>query len=445
MPYVERRGGSIRVKWWGGEFKLDAEGGKTKAKKYESASGPEPGIPFESEEEAYDFGLDREYDVRHGKHIRRADGKILMKDYCWQWYAAQSLRPTSMDRYRSRLRARIIPYWGEKAVGDITAWEYDAWKRSLQAAVDSGELSKNYVENLASLFGMLMNDAVVKYKLRSESPIVVQRRRGKYIKKRREKKRPMQMEVLHHLASNAYAVWGFTGWVYMWTIPFTGMRPPGEMWGMRREFASPTWPASDPDAERREEALGRYGPGLMPALRVEQQLQYVDGVRTLVEPKYESSRTLVLPPFLHELHTVLLASHRSPWVFPAPTGEAMGTQWHNTYWRYIRGGSPERSSRRDYVRPEILPVPEMVDKRIYLLRHWMKEMLEEDGHPRTAQETRMGHEVAGVEGLYANLTPGMELRVVEALQVRWERFWGSGPWWMPPFPSSLPFDGGGGV
>jgi hypothetical protein len=438
MPYVEVRGSSIRVKWWSGEYHLAAEGNATRRKKYESASGPAPGVPFEDEDEAYNYGLDREHDVRHGKHIPRADAKTLMKDYCWLWLDAQDLRSTSMSRYRSRLRARIIPYWGECAVGDITTWEFEAWKKGLQTAVAREELSHHYAEQLLSLFGMLMTDAVVKYKLRTESPVIVQRRRGRYRKKKRETKRPMQMAVLHSLATNAHQVWGFTGWTFIWTIAFTAMRPPGEMWGMRREFASPTWPASDPDPDRRELMEGRYGPDTMPALRVQYQSQYEGGTRSQVGPKYDSYRTLVLPPFLHEMHTALLASHQSPWMFPALEGGQMGTNWHMAYWRYIRDGSPERKARKDFVRREIHPVQEMVGKRLYLLRHGHREWLEEDGHSRIAMETRMGHEVAGVEGLYSNLTPGMEVRIAETLQERWDAFWSMGVWWAPPFPISLP-------
>lgn len=438
MPYVEVRGGSIRVKWWGGEYHLDADGKATRRKKYESASGPEPGVPFEDEDEAYNFGLDREHEVRHGTHIPRANAKTLMRDYCWMWLDAQDLRDTSIVRYRSRLRARIVPYWGDRAVGDITTWEYEAWKKGLQAAAARQEISHYYVDQLTSLFGMLMTDAVVKYKLRSESPVIVQRRRGRYRKKTREIKRPMQMTVLHALAVNAYHVWGFTGWTYIWTLAFTGMRPPGEMWGLRREFASPTWPASDPDPERRESMADRYGPDTMPALRVQYQSQYEQGVRKQVGPKYDSYRTLVVPPFLHEMHSVLLASHSSPWVFPAMDGGQMSTHWHKAYWRYIRGGSPARSARRDHIRRELYPVAEMEGKRIYLLRHGHREWLEEDGHSRIAMETRMGHEVAGVEGLYSNLTPVMEKQIAETLQGRWEAFWAMGVWWAPPFPITLP-------
>jgi hypothetical protein len=285
VPYVEARGKNIRVKWWGGEYVLDADGKPTNRKKYESASGPQPGIPFQDEQEAYDYGLDREYDVRHGKHLRRADGKTLMKDYCWHWHEALDLRETSEDRYASRLRARIIPHWGERPVGDITAWEFETWKKGLKAAVASGELSRHYVEQLLGLFGMLMTDAVVKYKLRSDSPVVVQRHRGRYEKKKREKKRPMEMEVLHQLATNAHTVWGYTGWACIWTIAFTGMRPPGEVFGLRREYASPLWPASEPDPDLREEALDRYAS--MPALRVQWQVQHSKrrGGLVLVEPK----------------------------------------------------------------------------------------------------------------------------------------------------------------
>lgn len=436
MPYVERRGDSIRVKWWAGE-KLESG-----SKRYESASGPEPGVPFDTEDDAYAYGLDREYDVRHGKHVRRADGKTLMRDYCWMWFDAQDLRPLSLKVYKTRINARIIPYWGDRPVGEITTWEYEAWKKSLKAAVERKELSASYVDTLLGLFAMLMSDAVIKYKLRLENPVIVQRRRGKYTKKHRERKRPMEMQTLYELATNAHTVWGYTGWAYMWTIAFTGMRPPGEMWGLRREYASPTWPASEPDAELREEALERYS--TMPALRVQWQLQYVDSKRVLLEPKYDSHRTLVLPPFLHEMHSALLASHDSPWVFPTDSGQPMGTHWTTHYWRAIRDGAPERTKRKDALRPAIPPVQAMAGKRIYLLRHWMKEMLEEDGHSVTAQETRMGHEVAGVQSLYANLTPKMELGITESLQARWESFMAPGEGrWQPSFPIPLPDDHSG--
>lgn len=441
MPYIETRGGSIRVKWWNGGYKLD-DGKPTSTKLYDSASGPEPGVKFGDEQEAWDYGLDREHEVRHGKYIRKVDGKVLMRTFMRDWLDALDLRTNSVKSYTSKVNARIEPYWGDYAVADITTWQYEAWKKSLRAQVASREMVKTHCDQILSLFSAIMDDAV-KFKLRSESPVVVQRRRGRYTRKVREKKRPFQMETLHALAVNAHAVWGYTGWAYIWTIAFTGMRPPGEMTGLRREYASPTWPASDPETDHdiREEAEERYGS--MPALRVQWQLQYeADSTRQLVEPKYQSARTLVLPPFLHQMHTVLLASHDSPWVFPALGGNAMGSQFPKRYWKPIRDGAVERTGRIDFRRPKIEPIPAMAGKRQYLLRHWHKEMLSEDNHPRVAQETRMGHEVAGVEGLYDNLTPKMERDIVESLQERWDKFMGPEHGrWQPDFPKPLPSGG----
>lgn len=437
MPYIERRGGSIRVKWWGGEYKLDADGKPTKTKKYESASGPEPGIPFKDEDEAYDFGLDREYDRRHGKSIPRASAKTPMETYCWLWFEAAYLRPNSRHTYGSMIRSVIVPYWGERPVGDISALEYDLWKKRVRA-----DYSDNYSSQLLGMFRMLMDDAVLKYKLRTESPVIEQRRRGRYEKKQvRRVKRIMPIEVVHQLAANAYEVWGFAGWTYIWTIAFTAMRPPGEMYGLQRGYASPNWPASDPDAERREEALERYKD--MHALRVQHQLYYVDSKPTLAGPKYDSHRSLVVPPFLHEMHTALLASHKSPWTFPSKTGKALlGAQFARDYWHPIRDGRDERKPRKGwerFARPKIPAVEAMAGQDLYRLRHWHRELLDEPGADiaRVAKEARMGHELPGVEGVYSMATRAMEERIVEYLQGVWEKLLARGVW-TPPSPRCLP-------
>lgn len=440
MPYVESRGGSIRVKWWGGEYIIDAHGMPTKKKKYESASGPEPGVPFTDEDEAYTYGLDREYEVRHNKFIPRASAQTLMEEYCWLWFAAASLRPNSRDTYRSMLNAVIIPYWGQRAVGDITALEYDFWKRRIES-----QYSDNYVSQLRTLFGMLMTDAVVRYKMRTESPVIEYRRRGRYTKKKtRRDKGHMPIDVVHRLAINAYHLWGYTGWAYIWTIGFTGMRPPGEMYGLQRGYASPHWPASDPDIPRREEALARYG-GKLHALRVQHQLYRADRLPTLAGPKYESYRTLVIPRFLHEMHSALLASHNRPFVFLSLTGKPLlGAQFERDYWHPIRDGAEERKPRKGYdryVRPKLDAVPEMAGKDLYLLRHWARDLLDEPGAdiPRVAIEARMGHELPGVEGVYSSVTLAMEVRIVQYLQEVWEKFLATGAW-VPPFPIALPDD-----
>jgi hypothetical protein len=439
LPYVEVRGNSIRVKWWSGEYKLGPDGKPTKTKKYESASGPAPGVKFQDEQEAYTYGLDREYEQRHGKGVRRASAATPMSQYIWMWFEASDLRPNSMKKNRSMLRSVVEPYWGSRPVGEISPIEYDFWKRQIKQ-----QYSETYASDLLGLFKMLMDDAVTKYRLRADSPVIEQRRRGQYRKRQTKRvKQELPFEAVHQLAVNAHTVWGYTGWAYIWTIAFTGMRPPGEMVGLQRGFASPNWPASDPVPARGREAAKRYKG--MHALRVQHQAYYVDSTPTLAGPKYDSYRTLVIPPFLHGIHEALLASHASPWVFPTMTGKHLLTcgVFTDSYWRPIRDGAKERKPRPRYMRharPAIPAVPEMAGEDMYRLRHWHRELLDEPGADisTVAKEARMGHEVQGMEGVYSRVTIGMEKRIAEYLQQVWEKHVVAGGLWVPPFPKPLP-------
>lgn len=439
MPSVETRGNSIRVKWWGGEYKLGPDGKPTKRKKYESASGPEPGVPFTDEDQAYTYGLDRESDVRNKRNRRKAAARMSMGDYCDLWFKEMSLRVNSASSYRSRLNAVIKPYWAQWTVDEITPVDYDAFKRHV-----IGKYSHNYSKNVLGMFKMLMDDAVVKHKLREESPIVEQRRRGLYKKKQtRRIKRKLSIESVHQLAVNAHTLWGYAGWTYIWTIAFTGMRPPGEMYGLQRGYSSPYWPQSEPDEEVREEAVRRYE--TMHALRVQYQTYKAEDAHVLAAPKYDSWRTLVIPPFLHGMHSALLASHDKPWMFVSVTGKPMlMTNFKNDYWYPIRDGAEERNSGPRYARwarPALPPVPEMAGEDIYRLRHWAKAKLDESGDiPRVAVEGRQGHELPGVEGTYSEVTVAMEERIVAYLQGVWEKEVVGAGLWTPPFPIPLPDD-----
>ncbi|MET8766386.1 integrase [Streptomyces sp. NPDC004658] len=439
MPSVEVRGNSIRVKWWSGEYHLDDAGKPTKKKRYDSASGPEPGVPFADEDEAYTFGLDRESDVRNKRNRRKATERLGMDEYCDLWFAETSLRVRSNNTYKSRLNSVIKPYWLQWKVDEITPVEYATFERYVR-----GKYSHNYAKNVLGVFKMLMDDAVVRYKLRDESPIVEQRRRGKYEKKQtRRVKRQLPTTAVHQLACNAYTVWGFPGWAYIWTIAFTGMRPPGEMYGFQRGYSSVHWPQSEPDPELREEAVDRYQH--MAALRVQYQAYKVSRKSFLATPKYGSWRTLVIPPFLHAMHAALLASHREPWVFLSIAGKPLlETDFDGTYWYPMRDGAKARAAgpqKSRPARPAIPAVPELAGEPIYRLRHWHKAKLDEAGDiSRVAVEARMGHELPGVEGVYSEVTVPMEERIVEYLQAVWEKEVVGAGLWTPPFPTALPDD-----
>jgi integrase len=440
MPYPEQRGNKWRVRWNTGKKHPE-----TDRWIYDQESG------FDSRDEAVEYGLDRESDIRNNRYVSRRDGAILMRDYCRTWPDTQEVGHLRKKAIRSMIRLYIEPRWGDTAVGDIKASAYRSWKMWIGEQPNIGE---GYGREILGVFSMMMDDAV-EDGMRQSSPVQKKRRRGKYTKKKKERKRDMRIEDVHQLACNGLVFWGFPGYVLVLTMAFTGMRP-AELYALRREYCHPNWPASDPQADpdeevRYEEDLERYaGEDPMPAIRVEYQHQWKDSKLSLLPPKYDSHRTIVVPPFLAELLEMLLASHESEWVFPSINGgELAKANFTYHYWRKIADGQEARTPRSKgggrggswRVLPGWPAVKNWAGKRLYLLRHGHKEWIDEDVQIRIAVESRMGHEVAGVEGLYANVTVPMEKRMMGALQSRWLRFAVTvGPGWAPGSPARLPVD-----
>lgn len=450
MPYPEQRGNKWRVRWNTG--KKHPETGRWI---YDGESG------FDTRDAAVAYGLDRESDIRNDRYISRRDGSMLMSEYCKTWQQTIDVGHLRKRNVESYIRLYIEPRWGETAVADIKPSTYRAWELWLK---DQPNIGDRYRGEILLVFSMMMDDAVDDG-LRQASPVQKKkRRRGVYKKKPQERKRNMRIEDIHQLACNALAFWGFQGYVYFWTFAMTGMRP-AELYGLRREYCHPNWPGSDPlddpDEKEREERhiddLERYGPGAMPAIRVEWQHQREGGAGAprLYRPKYESRRTLVIPPFLAELLEMLLRSHDGDWVFTSISGGPLiTTNFRYHYWRKVADG---RDAVKEFERIRLgqrqtvdsrRPVPKLPaverwrGKRQYLMRHGHKEWLDEDGHSRIATEARMGHELAGVEGLYSNVTPVMEKAIAASFQERWERFVVTLPegWEPPPSPTPLPID-----
>lgn len=442
MPYPEQRGNKWRVRWNTGKKNPDT--GKWL---YDSQGG------FDDRDAAIAYGLDRESDIRNDRYISRRDGSTLMTEYCKTWQQTLDvghLRRRNIEMY---IRLYIEPRWGQTTVADIKPSAYRAWEMWLK---DQPNIGDGYRKEILSVFSMMMDDAVDD-EMRKSSPVQKHRRRGRYVKRKpKERKRDMRIEDVHQLASNALVYWGFPGYVFFLTMAFTGMRP-GELYALRREYCCPNWPASDPridpdEAERYEEDVERYaGEDPMPAIRVEWQHQRKDSVLTLLPPKYDSRRTLVVPPFLAELLEMLLLSGDFDYVFPSISGgELGGLNFTYAYWRPVADGREERKVRgpgegrggcRRWL-PGWDAVARYKGKRLYLLRHGHKEWLDDDGNSRVAVESRMGHELAGVEGVYANVTVAAEKRIMETLQARWLRFVATLPegWEPPPSPTSLPVD-----
>lgn len=411
MPHIEWRGGTCRVKWWTGEHLANGR------KRYESQGG------FTDGEVALEHGFNKEYEVRHGVNITNRDGSMPMSEWLDAWYKSLDLAHRSMVGYESVIRVHIKPFFARRTVGEIGIMDHRAFKKHLASVLPS----ENSRKSVLGVFSMVMDDAV-NAELRKTSPVERHRRRGKYSKKKRERKKDMLLAAVEQLARNAEAVFGYSGYVSIWTMAMTGMRP-AELYGLTREYCYPAWPdadhRTDPDEEERyAEDLERYGKGvgLMPAIRVERQLQYKDGALQFFPPKYESHRTLVIPQFLADMLEKLLSGHDSKWVFPSISGGNLrSANFDFRYWRPIADGAKkDEGPRMPGQRTELPEVPSFSGKRLYLIRHGHKAWLDEDGHNRFAVESRMGHELQGVEGVYSSVTVAMERAIIKTLQERWE-------------------------
>lgn len=413
--YTEWRGGTCRVKWWTGEYKDDGR------KRFTSEGG------FTDEDVAFQFGQDKLYEIRHGEAISRRDGATLMTEWIDDWLATIEVAHTTELSYRSIIENHIRPYFNKRntAVSDIDVIAYRAFRMYAKKALPASW------GNAMKVLNLLLDDAVPR--LIKVSPVERTRRRGKFTKKPKERKKDMLAESVDQLARNARVLLGDSGYVFIWTMAMTGMRP-AELYGLTREYCHPNWPASDPrpdddEEERYAEDVERYGKGgeRMPAIRVERQVQYKDGELQFFPPKYESYRTLVVPPFLADLLEQLLASHESRWVFPAIRGGCLGgMNFDYRYWRPIADGvAAHEGPGVRKPRPELPKVPSFAGKRLYLLRHGHKAWLDEDhGRDVFAVEARMGHEVSGIRGVYSSVTAPMERAILKSLQERWERLHG---------------------
>ncbi|WP_406045717.1 tyrosine-type recombinase/integrase [Micromonospora sp. NBC_00898] len=111
------------------------------------------------------------------------------------------------------------------------------------------------------------------------------------------------------------------------------------------------------------------------------------------------------------------SQHTHDTVFPGARGyHQRRSNFNRRAWTPAIAGDPKRGN------PPILPGMHFHD-----LRHTHKTWLIEDGIPEIAQARRLGHRLAGVRGIYSQVTEPIINNLVDARQRRWEATQPDGP------------------
>ncbi|GIH29812.1 hypothetical protein Aph01nite_81220 [Acrocarpospora phusangensis] len=166
MPYTEPRGRRFRVRW------KKADGTYTTG----TTKNESTGDYFQSEEEAYDYGVDQETLIRLG--LRKDRTKITFGRFANDWYAGLALEPPTMRKYRSLLSGHLLPVFEHRELDDLDDGEFDGWERSI---VRAGYAPRTAYD-ARSLMITILGDAAPRYIDRN--PAARKRGKGKKGEKR---------------------------------------------------------------------------------------------------------------------------------------------------------------------------------------------------------------------------------------------------------------------
>ncbi|MFG1873349.1 hypothetical protein ACGFIV_00750 [Sphaerisporangium sp. NPDC049003] len=146
MPSTECRGGHWSVVY------LKPDGKKKRVSR--NARGEK----FADEEEARNFGLDAEADIRRGRW-KDPDASITFGEWSGTWFDGLALEPTTMRNYRSMLENHLLPVFQERRLDSFTPEEMDPWERGM---VRAGYAPRT-AQDVRRLLGTILADAVPRH------------------------------------------------------------------------------------------------------------------------------------------------------------------------------------------------------------------------------------------------------------------------------------------
>jgi len=206
MAYAEKRGKLWRARWRGPDGLLESKPG------------------FRTRKAAETYGNDQEAAIRSRTYADPRSGQITLIEWVNQWYPALDLELSTLANYRYMTEVHILPAFGNRTLGSITAEEVSTWERRIVASGYSRRTARDARSTLTTILG----DAIPRHLQANPA----QRRRGKGRKGQRRIERIEKAEKVWAtpldallVAERCAALSGYdTDFVMIITIAYTGMR-----------------------------------------------------------------------------------------------------------------------------------------------------------------------------------------------------------------------------
>ena len=308
-----------------------------------------------------------------------------------RWMASKlNLKPKTKADYEFRLRAYIIPRWGETPISKITRADIQAWVQEIV----STEVSSSTVRHAVGVLSRVLNEAVEAGALAS-NPC----QRISLPRVTRGEIKPLTIEQIKALAyeiENPPVKLAGNG-----ALP-TGRHHFPE-YGLLVRFAAFTGLRAAEIAGLKIRAVDLDNG----VVRVTETLSEVGGKLYTVPPKTYQTRVVPLPNFLAgelKKHLSRLDGDQDSYVFRSSQGGPL--RWQSFYNRHFK--------------PAVRRAGLSENTRFHDLRHTAAAlMIAENAHPRAIME-RLGHSSINITlGTYGHLLPTLDEELTQRLDARW--------------------------
>lgn len=416
-PFVERRGDRWRVRW------PDADGD------LRSATRDGDGNYFADEAAAERYGWEQMGQIDRGEwQDPRRSGITLTQwaNHWWQANGIDELSEKSVRKYRTDIEHHLLPAFGDWTLAELAdddgSSALAAWLTRHRA-----EYAANTVENRRNLYSTIFNDAVATGRM-SRNPLARANRRGRRSKKgdeRPEKTWVTPLQALLIAERAAVYAGDVTAFVMVIGLAYTGMRS-RELVGLERRYVHAD------------------------TLQVQWQLVEYTGRLERERPKYDSRRTIDVPPFLAHLLGIEMRRHDGrcgctghkggPYVLAGgPKTPHLNSVTTNNWFRAAACSRYYSRRAKGYVpipvvagplvgeptfgrrRPDATWVPIAAGATPHSLRHSHRVWMDDDGIPEVLMHERLGHDLEGIRGVYSHVSPDARQRLCDALTARWEQ------------------------